>query len=146
MKYLKHITIYLFFAGILFSCSSSAPDVLQQTAQELFVLDISKTWDVSNKGSINQDGVDVTAQFSAFSINFGNKTYSSTGGLNLWLDGSGSWDFTDSETTSNIIVAGIPMDVTLNAGTLTLSFNLSNSAVGARVSSVTGNFIISVSQ
>ena len=147
MKMFQSIIIYIFFVGFIFSCGGGkVVDALQQTAQEFFVFDISKTWDISNKGSITQDGVDVTSQFSNFTLTFGNKTYSSSGGLNLWIDGTGTWDFADTETTSKIIVAGVPMDVSIVSGTMTLSFNLSNAAVGGRISSVTGSYIINVSQ
>ena len=147
MKKFKTTIINIFIIGLVFSCGGGKViDALQQTAQEFFVFDISKTWDISNNGSITQDGVDVTSQFSDFTLTFGNKTYSSSGGINFWLDGSGTWDFADTETTSKIIVAGVPMDVSIVSGTMTLSFNLSNAAVGGRLSSVTGNYIINVSQ
>jgi len=143
MKKFKSTIINILFIGLIFSCGGS-DDIIPQTAQEVFVIDISRSWNISNNGTITQDGVDITSQFPNFVVTFANKTYSSSGGFNLWLDGSGTWDFANSETTTEIVVDGVPMDVTLNSGSLTLSW--SNAAIGARISGVTDNFIINVSQ
>jgi len=138
------INIFVLLSLTLYSSCDKAEAVvdLLPTEQELFVIDISKNWNISNNGSITQDGVDITSQFPNFVVIFGNKTYSSSGGFNLWLDGSGTWDFANSETTTEIVVDGVPMDVTLNSSSLMLSW--SNAAIGGRMSSVTGNFIINV--
>lgn len=139
-------TIILITLTMCFSCGKNDGIDNQPTAQEQFISDISKTWDISNNGTITQDGVDVTSKFPDFKLTFGNKTYTSIGGLNLWLDGTGSWEFASSETTTEIIIDSITMSVTLTSSTITLTFTLSNSAIGGRTSSLSGNYVITVSQ
>ena len=138
------INIFVLLSLTLYSSCDKAEAVVDilPTEQELFVIDISKTWDISNQGSITKDGVDITSQFPDFTLTFGNKTYSSSGGLNLWLDGSGTWDFANAETTTPIILEGITMDVTLSSSSVALSFTLGSTPIGGRNSSVSGNYII----
>jgi len=149
MKKIKFSIIIIIATGFIFSCKSTAEEIIDllPTDQEIFVTNISKSWNVSNNGSITQDGVDITGQFSNFVLTFGNKTYTSTGGLNFWTDTtSGTWDFVDATSAAQITLSGIPMEVTATGTQLILSFSLSNAAVGGRISSVTGSFIITVSQ
>ena len=142
------INIFVLLSLTMYSSCDNAEAVIDilPTEQELFVIDISRSWNISNNGSIVKDGVDITSQFPDFTLTFGNKTYISSGGLNLWLDGSGTWDFANAETTTQIILEGITMDVTLGSNSLALSFTLGSTLIGGRNSSVTGNYIITVSQ
>jgi hypothetical protein len=133
MKNINQLSRYIFsitfVASILFlaGCKSSSdpqPDLLTK-----------KTWTVS---TVTVDGVDKTSVFANMTLNFSDKTFTTTKGGAAW-PASDSWSYASGSTT--VIVRGDGTQLTieeLTATKLKLSFNWAKTTLGGRTSSVGG--------
>jgi len=123
-------------------------DDLPISQREAFVEDLtSSPWNVGENGTVTRDNVDVSDQFVAFVLTFNEDfTYTSTGGGDLWPDGSGSWQFVSNTGIGEILVGGVEMSAVVSASQLALSFNIADpeGAVTGRVADLTGGYIIIV--
>ncbi len=121
-------------------------DTLPPTQQETFTNTLtSSSWNIGQDGTVTRDNVDVTDQFAEFVVSFKDDfTYTSSGGGDLWPDGSGTWQFASESGISQIIVGGVEMSVNLASGQLNLSFNIADpeGAIQGRVANLTGEYII----
>ena len=143
-----------------FSCGNDDDDGPQKSAQELAIEKLagesnSRTWTVSNGGSVSRDGTSQTATFSDFEITFrsspsAGRTYSTTGSTGLF-DPSGTWSI-EGENNDNLRLVGIqaaanvPIKISPNTpntnptNDLRLDFTISAPTNG-RVSGLVGYYV-----
>jgi hypothetical protein len=97
----------------------------------------NSSWGLTN-GSVIKDGYDVTSQFSGFTLNIGEFTYTTSNGLDTAWPSSGNWEFSNNNPNKVLRSDGVLIDVTLTNGQLTLSFTVAN--LGGKTSGINGNY------
>ena len=104
MKKITCLIIFSIVTGFFFiGCEDPPPSAWDNTINAL--INDGKAWKVDG-GMVSMDGSDVTESFANFEIIFTNETYSSTGGGDVWPDGTGvQWIFKgeDPNNASTII-------------------------------------------
>ncbi|MFM9837453.1 MAG: hypothetical protein ACKVOQ_04270 [Cyclobacteriaceae bacterium] len=118
------IAALMLCAGCKKSSTDPQPDLLTK-----------KTWTVS---SVVVDGVDKTSLFANMTLNFSDKTYTTTNGGGAWL-ASGTWTYATSSTT--VITRNDGLQITIDELTetkLKLSFDWAKTTFGGRIQSVGG--------
>ncbi|MCB0497270.1 MAG: hypothetical protein KDC79_14110 [Cyclobacteriaceae bacterium] len=127
----------VFMASFLGSCKKKAPEPDARTLQ---MQKLSASWKVN---SVENDDLDVTSQYSGFTLTVNDLKYTTTNGGNPWPS-SGTYDFKDADLTILVRSDGTEIQIEeLTSSTLVLSFNY-NSLTGGRTNGVTGNFIFSL--
>ncbi len=86
-----------------------------------------------------RDGVDVSDEYSSFSLSVGDFTYTSTGGAPVW-PASGTWAFSGDKIDEIVRDDGIIIKVTVTETTLKLTFERKESVFGGRTQAVDVNY------
>ena len=137
-----YATKYVFSIPILFglcliaACKSEDEgDTIPKTEEELQLEKLSKTW---IPGFIQRDGVDVTGEFSGFTLTFTqNKTYTAVNGGEVF-PASGTWEFATGNLNRMVRDDGVVMEVVVTATTLNLQFQIDSP--GGRFAGTSGDF------
>jgi len=95
-------------------------------------------------GSVSKDGFDVSSQFTGFTVNFGEFTYTTQNSVDTAWSGSGTWQFSNNNPNLILRDDGVLIDVNLNGNTLVLRFTVDGTA-GGRVAGIAGEFIFALS-
>ena len=93
-------------------------------------------------GAVLRDGVDITGDYTNFSLSFSNGTYTTVNGDLSWPV-NGTWAFESGSLTKIIRDGNIPVDLKLSADgkNLTLQFSISSSVyTGGRSTSLQGGY------
>jgi len=101
---------------------------------------ISGTWSVN---SVTRDGIDVTDDFSGFTLNFTSSGFTATNGDTAW-EGSGTWSWADAQGNSIQLSNGILVQLSFsNDDTrLTLSFTVPTTTFDiGRSQGIAGNYV-----
>lgn len=125
------LSIFMLFS----SCKKDDPDPLAQRINELTAI-----WKLK---SVENDNVDVTDQYTGFTLTINGKNYTTTNGGNPWPD-TGTYDISaeDLSTVRRSDGTNITIDK-VAADELILSFNYTSLSAG-RTHGVTGNFTFSL--
>lgn len=125
------LSSFMFFS----SCKKDDPDPLAQRINELTAI-----WKLK---SVENDNVDVTDQYTGFTLTINGQNYTTTNGGNPWPD-SGTYDIKveDLSTVHRSDGTNITIDK-VTPDELILSFNYTNLSAG-RTHGVTGNFTFSL--
>lgn len=110
-------------------------DIQKQTSQKLQ----AATWKVK---TVLRDGVDVTTDYTNFTLTIAASTYTTTNGSLAW-PASGTWAFQNQSTTQVIRDGSLPVDFVLStdATSLSLTFTIATSTyIGGRTNGLKGNY------
>jgi hypothetical protein len=125
----------------------------EKTPEEIQIEKLSKVWvPKSGINAVTLDGTDVSTDWSGFSLNMGDKIYSSSGAdqTNVW-PASGTWDFnsnTDGSADINTILrssnsADVEIAISVTETSLTMQFDY-DASLNGRLSGTTGNWIFNM--
>lgn len=138
LNYLAVLALLIFFG-----CSSD-PDptddiqTLEQRQNEVIRQLSESPWQVS---SVKAGDSDDSSGFREFVLTFGNRSYSSTNGGEVWRD-SGTWDFTEGSADQIIRDDEVVIDLEIAPSLLTLRFELEEEVlIGGRLKTVATNYI-----
>jgi len=151
MKSLNLVLSLVCVVGLIFysSCGSDDGGDLGLTNQEITTALLTKTWDITNSGTITRDNVNITTDFSNFVLTFTASGYTSTGGGDLWSS-SGTWSYTSTDPTDNssITIGTIDISIAVSQSSLTMNFTVpdGSNGIGFRTSGVDGNYQITLNQ
>ena len=121
-----------------FSCKKKAPEPDEKTIQQG---KLSATWSVNE---VENDGSDVTDQFTGFTLTINQLNYSTQNGGNPWPS-SGTYDFKGTDLFTLLRSDGTEIKIEeLTSTTLVLSFNYTS--VNGRTLGVTGDFTFSLTK
>ncbi len=152
MKKLNWILGVALIAGLtLYSnCGSDeSPPPPEDTPQDIAKANLSKSWGLGATGSVKRDAQDVTIDFSSFTISFTEGgSYTSSGGGDVWIDGTGSWNFssTNTEDASSIAVGSDDIEINVSSSSLLMTFSIPDegSGIGSRISGIGGEWEFSL--
>ena len=151
---MKNSRLYLLLVIVLFTSLAlgltSCKDDDVPSLSSIRTADLAKTWVLADGVSVTFKGTDdVTAEYTNFSLTFGNdKSYTSQNGSPIW-PGVGDYIFGGTQTTPNInqlirndgtVVNITSTDEQIKAGQLTLSFDYVTPT--ARMSGPDGNYVM----
>lgn len=127
------LSSFMFFS----SCKKDDPDPLAQRINELTAI-----WKLK---SVENDNVDVTDQYTGFTLIINGQNYTTTNGGNPWPS-AGTYEITaeDISTIRRSDGTNITID-NITGDELVLSFNFNTLASG-RAKGVTGNFTFSLTR
>ena len=135
IKYFSKISLTLFFGLILLSsCSKDDPLTPNEEAFQL----LKGTWGL---GSIELDGVDLSANYPGFTLTFDELGYTAVAGGNLL--NSGTWEWVSDSPTDIPLIEGKEIRlVTLTANSLIFTFTLNRP--GGIANGINGDYRISL--
>lgn len=136
---LKTIRTSLLFLVLVLAFSCKKKTELDEKTIQLDKL--SATWSVSQA---ENDGSDVTSQYSGFTLTVDQLNYTTQNGGNPWPS-SGTYDFKQGDLFTLVRSDGTEIKIEeLTSTSLILSFNYT--AVNGRTSGVTGDFTFSMTK
>lgn len=136
------IWIFVFFLIITFTNCGGDDGPGEPTTQEVAFELLSGNWTLENGGSVKLDGEDITANFSGFGVSFGDGTYGTTAGGDLFK-ASGTWQWVDDSDRQVLLDDGKEVRLTdLSETDLTFTFQFAGS--GGVVAGLAGNYTISL--
>ena len=139
----SYITYLLFIALaiVTFNCKTKTADPdPEPTALELqleSLMNNNTSWGLTG-GSVLKDGYDVTSQFSGFTLNIGEFTYTTENGLLTAWPSTGTWQFVNDNPNKVIRGDGVEIDVAIANNQLTLTFSVTG--IGGRVKGINGTY------
>ena len=142
----QKIIVKTVFYGLLilvitlgYSCKKKDP---QPDARTIQLSKISTTWNINK---VVNDDLDVTDQYSGFTLTVNQLNYTTQNGGNPWPS-SGTYDFKDGDLTTIIRNDGTEIKIEeLTTSSLILSFNYA-SLSGGRTAGITGDFTFSLTK
>jgi hypothetical protein len=130
--------VFIFLTAIGVCCKSDEPNV--GDLQNQMTSKLSTTWKVSD---VMRDGVDITTDYSGFTLTLGAGTYSTlNGGLSWPKNGTWSYDGDSLEkiTRDGNLPISIALSTDINKLTLVFRINESTYQQGGRTKSLQGNY------
>lgn len=145
MKTGNRIRIHIIYALILvlgLSVSSCKKDDAPDDLRDIVYAQLAGPWTLGNgEGYIKVDGVNVSANYSGFSLAFDEGSYTTTNAADLF-NAQGLWEWVDEEATMVDLDDGKEITIILlNSNRFTFIFNLSE---GSGRAGIAGNYEISV--
>ena len=110
---------------------------LDEERDELINQLVNISWTPS---SVMREGSDVIDDFSTFSLNIGEGTYSSQNGKNVWPE-SGTWTFVEGSSSQFLRDDDVVLDVSISGTTLTMSFSIDENVFSGRSKIVDASYI-----
>lgn len=130
----------LFFA-LLFT-NACKKKTVEPDARTVQLEKLTSTWKVKN---VENDGTDVTSQYTGFTLIIDQLTYSTQQGGNPW-PASGTYDFKGDDLTKLVRSDNVEVSIDeITDKTLVLTFNYST-VNGGRVNGITGDFTFSLTK
>ena len=139
---MKRLVIYPLILSLLIVSGCKDDDPVGATLQQLAFEKLSGSWTFGADGSIEVDGVDVSANYPGFSLSFANGTYQTTNAADLF-DASGTWEWVDTEARQIRLNDGKEITIqtlTLNQFVFTFTF------AGASAAGIAGNYTVTVNK
>ncbi len=142
LKYsLKYSLMVLILLGMM-ACLSSCGKDDGPNATTVQLNKLSATWNI---GSVQNDGVNVTSQYTGFKLTIDEQNYTTQNGGNPWPS-SGTYEFDGTDLMSLIRSDNAEISIDeITDNSLILSFNF-NSVSEARVDGITGDFTFSLTK
>ena len=141
-KLLFKSTYYMLIIAMVaftFSCKKKTPEPDQKTIQ---LGKLSASWSLTQ---VMNDNLDVTDQYTGFTLTIDQLTYTTQQGGNPWPS-SGTYDFKGDDLSVLVRNDGAELTIDeLTSSTLILSFNYT-SLSGGRTAGVTGDFTFSLTK
>lgn len=149
MTFIRHtFTSFLFLSMlVLTGCSKDDnpdPKVVALNKQLEALMNEGSSWVVGSTGSVMKDGIDVSSQFEGFKLTIGNKTYTTQNSLTHVWKTSGTWDFQQSNPNLILRDGSVAVSVSHSNNTLSLTFMTAGKSEGARVNSVSGQYVFNL--
>ena len=130
----------LFFALLL--ANGCKKKTVEPDARTVQLEKLTSTWKVK---TVDNDGADVTSQYTGFTLIIDQLTYSTQNGGNPW-PASGTYDFKGSDLTKLVRSDNVEVSIDeITDKTLVLTFNY-NTVNGGRVNGITGDFTFSLTK
>jgi hypothetical protein len=126
-------------AMLIISCSKSKDPGINDLQAQVNAKLQKQTW---KTGSVTREGVDITADYTDFTLTFGKETYTTTNGSLAW-PASGTWNLETGSLTKITIDGDRSVSITLSddGKNLSLSFTIENSVyTDGRAKSLEGGY------
>lgn len=105
------------------------------------IKDLTTTWTL---GSVTNDNVDVTDQFTGFMLVINDTNYTTKNGGNAW-SASGSYSFVENNIDHLMRDDNVQITIdSFSSSEITLSFTINQVNTGGRINGITGNFTFSL--
>ena len=116
----------------------------EPSAQELTFENLSGQWGLPSTGGIVVDGVDRTLNYQSFNLSFTEGGYTTNNAGDLF-DASGTWQWADAETTTEIVLDDGKEISLVELTTTRLVFTFNQSAGGVRAG-IAGNYRVTMNK
>lgn len=149
MTFIKHTIKIVLLSSLLFSegCNKDDnpdPTIVALNKQLEALMNEGSSWVLRSTGGVMKDDIDVSNQFSGFKLTIGNKTYTTQNSLGHVWNTSGRWDFQQNNPALILRDGNVVVSVSHSDNSLTLTFATGGKSEGARVNSISGEYVFNL--